>query len=723
MSSINNDTVSFSLSETLNSGAIVWTPHPRFSGRASGFSYDLIEEFLHEGLHENISMELYTFLQSGVTYSVSFEGKDLAGNDASGTVAENVTFDNTPPVITILSPTNSSSVNEARVSYALDEALSEAELIIERTGGNDDSGSPHTIPISGENLTAGEHSDFVSSNPPELVHGAIYQISMNGIDLGGNRASSEVVSEVEFDEIGPEITISSPASGMFFNSLLVSYVLSEPLSDGRVVLEWTGGEPDSKSPHEIKLPDEGKTSGEHLNVSLENKSNLVDGAIYSLRFYLSDAASNESQSGTLKKLSYDVSKPVITQAYPVSDNYVNNAIVSYTSSETLGIMSIIWEQVGGDADPASPHTIELAGEDLNSGRHENLALWESVPLNSGTIYSMTIRASDLAGNEADVVIVNNITYDVDNPILSLNMPLTDSFINTSHVTYSLSEELADATLIWTGSYGTSAVADITSSEMTSGSHDDVELIISPELTDGETYELVFSGVDLAGNSSEKVIVTDVTYDVTSPTVLLTGPEPHTVLLERTISFRLSEDLSKADVIWSREAGVADPGSPHRLSVQADELTAGDHDNVEIPGSEFIQVGTIYSVSIVGEDMAGNKSRRETVQGLDIIRDLTGEWLFKGALLTAVWRFSDDGGFTQGVMMGSQISNEQPGKFETDFSTKPFEMTILYDDGVKRFALFEFLGNDRMRVVTSQNRPKSWSDGDLMEFEFNSAVTP
>jgi len=379
--------------------------------------------------------------------------------------------------------------------------------------------------------------------------------------------------------------------------------------------------------------------------------------------------------------------------------------------------------MGGDADPASSHTIELVGEDLNAGRHENLTLWENVPLNSGTIYSMTIRASDLAGNEADIVKMNTITYDVDLPVLVLNVPVTSSFVNNVKVSYDLSEELTEATLIWTGSYGTSTVADITSSEMTSGSHDDVELIISPELTDGETYELVFSGVDLAGNSSEKVIVTDVTYDVTSPTVLLTGPEPHTVLLERTISFRLSEDLSKADVIWSREAGVADPGSPHRLSVQADELTAGDHDNVEIPGSEFIQVGTIYSVSIVGEDMAGNKSRRETVQGLDIIRDLTGEWLFKGALLTAVWRFSDDGGFTQGVMMGSQISNEQPGKFETDFSTKPFEMTILYDDGVKRFALFEFLGNDRMRVVTSQNRPKSWSDGDLMEFEFNSAVTP
>jgi hypothetical protein len=129
------------------------------------------------------------------------------------------------------------------------------------------------------------------------------------------------------------------------------------------------------------------------------------------------------------------------------------------------------------------------------------------------------------------------------------------------------------------------------------------------------------------------------------------------------------------------------------------------------------------MAMEGEDRAGNKSRRETIQGLDIIRDLTGEWLFKGALLTAVWRFSDDGGFTQGVMMGKQISNEQPGRFETDFSTKPFELSILYDNGVKRFAIFEFLGNDRIRVVTSQDRPKTWSDGDLMEFEFNPAVTP
>ncbi len=721
MTTINNDTVSFSLSETLESGKIVWTPVPRFSERASSVSFGLTGEFLQEGLHDNVSTE--SLLQSGVTYSVSFEGRDLAGNKASGTIAENVTFDNTLPILTILSPQVESFVNEARISYSCDEDLSEGELVFVQTGGTNDPDSPHRIPLSDVQLKRGEHLDFNPAPPPDLVNGAIYQISMIGADYGGNRASSEVISNVEFDTVAPEITISSPSAGEFINSLMVGYVLSESLTGGKVILERISGTLDPDSPHEIRLPEESITAGEHSNVSLTNQSNLVDGAIYSLRITGFDAASNQSYSEIIENLTFDISKPIISQVLPISGIYVNSANVSYTSSEPLAYMAITWEHTGGEPDPASPYTVELESEHLTAGRHDSLVMWESVPLKSGSVYSLIMKAADLAGNEADLVSMNNIAYDVDPPVLSLDAPAPFSFVNNARISYSQSEELAEATLTWTSSDGSSTAANLTASELSAGSHKDMELINAPELSDGETYELTFAGVDMSGNISEKIMVTEVVYDVTQPTVLLTGPEPHTVLDERTISFRFSEDMSKADVIWSREAGVVDPASPHRLSVQGDELTAGDHDNIEIPGSEYIQVGTIYSVSIEGEDLAGNKSRRETIQGLDIIRDLTGEWLYKGALLTAVWRFSEDGDFVQGVMMGTQISNEQPGRFDVDFSTKPFEMTILYDDGVKRFALFEFLGNNRMRVVTSQVKPKSWSDGDLMEFEFNPVAAP
>ena len=722
MTTVNNDTVSFSLSEILESGKIVWSSFSGFSSTLKSSSYSLTNEQLQEGLHENISTESYTFLKSGVSYSVSFEGEDLAGNKASGILAENITFDDEIPVLTLTSPTTGSSINKVRISYNLGETLSEGKLLIKQTGGLEDTRSPYSIPLSGEQLMKSELLVFAPAPQPNLVHGSVYQIIMEGEDLGGNKGTSDVIREIEFDSVYPEIALSNPAHGEFINSLVVSYNLSESLAEGKVILERTGGEADPTR-HIINLSDKDKSVGEHLNVSLAEKANLVDGSIYSLWISASDAASNESQSDVIENITFDLSKPLITQVSPVSVTHVNHSNINYTSSETLEFMEIIWEQIAGESDTSSPHTIELAGEDLTGGRHENLALWESIPLNSGTIYSMTIRASDLAGNEADIVKMNTITYDVELPILALNMPLTDSYINNTNVSYSLSEKLAEATLTWTSSAGISSVVDLTSIDMSPGSHEDIELRNVPQLTDGETYELSLIGVDLAGNSSEKVIVTGVKYDVTKPTVILTGPEPHTVLLERTISFRLSEDIMKAVVIWSREAGVADPNSPHRLTIQSDELTSGDHDDIEITGSETIQVGTIYAMAMEGEDLAGNKSRRETIQGLDIIRDLAGEWLFKGALLTAVWRFSDDGGFTQGVMMGSQISNVQPGRFETDFSTKPFELIILYDDGVKRFSIFEFLGNDRIRVVTSQDRPKSWSDGDLMEFEFNPAVTP
>jgi hypothetical protein len=49
---------------------------------------------------------------------------------------------------------------------------------------------------------------------------------MNGIDLGGNRASSEVISELEFDSVYPEITLSAPSERAFdqFSSNYLQFI-------------------------------------------------------------------------------------------------------------------------------------------------------------------------------------------------------------------------------------------------------------------------------------------------------------------------------------------------------------------------------------------------------------------------------------------------------------------------------------------------------------------
>ena len=52
------------------------------------------------------------------------------------------------------------------------------------------------------------------------------------------------------------------------------------------------------------------------------------------------------------------------------------------------------------------------------------------------------------------------------------------------------------------------------------------------------------------------------------------------------------------------------------------------------------------------------------------------------------------------------------------------MAIKYDDGTRRYGLFEFIGHNRLRVVSSsEKRPSSWSDGDYFEFDYREKNIP
>ena len=64
-----------------------------------------------------------------------------------------------------------------------------------------------------------------------------------------------------------------------------------------------------------------------------------------------------------------------------------------------------------------------------------------------------MRGVDFAGNEADLVVKQNITYDVTNPILTIDKPLNLSYINYNVLSYTLSEALANATLLITQTGG------------------------------------------------------------------------------------------------------------------------------------------------------------------------------------------------------------------------------------------------------------------------------
>ena len=106
-------------------------------------------------------------------------------------------------------------------------------------------------------------------------------------------------------------------------------------------------------------------------------------------------------------------------------------------------------------------------------------------------------------------------------------------------------------------------------------------------------------------------------------------------------------------------------------------------------------------------------------------DISGNWFFQGAILTVVWTFEGDPGsdgttgtFAQGIQMDTKISNQEHGRYEIDFSSKPWTLRHTIDkSGQSRISIFEFQDEKHLRVVTGENKkPKDWADGELMIYE-------
>ncbi|MCH7732702.1 MAG: hypothetical protein IIB44_09330 [Candidatus Marinimicrobia bacterium] len=715
-SSVNSSTISYMITESLSKGKITWTPWSNGKENMNSIiERDLISHLLVKGDHRDVILN--PDLVSGTNYTVKISGVDLAGNKASGMIIESVTFDNEPPRLHIEIPGDNKFINEPRITYSLSEHLESASLIWTWISGTEDSRSPHSIKLVSEELDSGLHSDVLLTNSPELQDGAIYSITLQGTDLGENEGNPVTIEQMLFDTTSPQISLKSPENGEYINSLKLSYTISENLQEAKVSWIRTGGIEDPDSPHIILMEGNELEMGEQIDKELTQQPGLVDGAIYVLKIIGSDLAGNNSTEIVVEDVSYDITLPVLTDFSPVDGFYINKIEVSYTLSETLSEGMMTWEATDGITDSKSPHTVILTGDELSTGPHSNILLSNSPDLVSGVEYRINISGVDLAGNKADLAEIEHVTYDTVRPVITLLAPVNQSYVNHSRISYELSELLDSGSIKWIPQSGGNEITKRFSGGMLErGEHFDVVLSVPPQLTDGEIYTLIVEGSDKAGNNAKPAEVEWMAYDVTQPTITIDLPEPHTLVKEKVINLTISEDLDSAKIMWVRESGGTDENSPHILKLIGDYLKKGQHSSVKLEGSDAIQVGSIYSITVQGIDLAGNQSSRMTIRGIDVIQDLEGDWVYKGALITVIWSFHGETNFTQGVMMGSRISNEEPGTYILDFTTKPFKMEINFESGIKRYTLFEFTGNNKLKVVISTKPPESWTDGDLMFFE-------
>ena len=166
--------------------------------------------------------------------------------------------------------------------------------------------------------------------------------------------------------------------------------------------------------------------------------------------------------------------------------------------------------------------ITLAGGKKNKGIQGGKLPKTFVNLVNGSVYNIRFEGRDAAGNNAPEYIVKNIVFDNEKPTLSIIKPYDNAFINRKEISISLSEDLAEGILVLTNVAGSkdenSPHTLILSNELKKIGTIEDKIFNEFEWVDGSTYNLEFDGVDFAGNIADKVVIKNITFDITSPVI-------------------------------------------------------------------------------------------------------------------------------------------------------------------------------------------------------------
>lgn len=306
----------------------------------------------------------------------------------------------------------------------------------------------------------------------------------------------------------------------------------------------------------------------------------------------------------------DSTAPTISLTAPTTSTYVTNAQVSYTTNEACGTGSITWTRTAGTADPGSPRVQALTGAELTSGTHTAVTLANNPALIDGATYSLTFNCSDAAGNAATASTVTGVTYDGAVPVISGIGPANGSFMNTTQVSYTLSENCNTGNVTWTRTGGTAdpgspRVQAMSAAEKLAGAHNNITLGSAPALVSGTVYSISFDCTDLAGQAATTQTNTSITFDNVLPVISAVSPATSTFVNNTQVSYTLSETCNTGAITWAQTGGNADVGAPHTKALTPGELTAGAHTAITITNNPTLVSGAIYTLTFTCLDASGN----------------------------------------------------------------------------------------------------------------------
>jgi len=714
---LRNMNVIFSINEQLVMGQIKITQTLGTHDPNSPHLIQLTDNNLQPSQHQVNILETASFI-SGAEYSVQIFGQDRAGNSSASLEIGQLVYDIEPPVLDLISPTALSKVNHTKLAFSVGEMLQSLNV-----SWIDENGNESKLDLPEKYYSPDRFDQVVLKIPPELISGNTYSIILSGIDLAENQTET-VIEGIEFDDTPPIFTGLSPFPESYVNEPNIQFSTNEPLQSGRVIWKASGGSIDPQSPQSVELVGEELTNGMLSSNQLINQKPLNDGTIYDLSIEGIDLAGNLQLSVLFENIRYDISPPLVDLLSPTNDSFLNHDNLEYNLDENMKSAILIWKRIFGSNDPTI-HRIDLSDELLNKGQHSNSEL-PDLPLVHGAKYEIELSGVDLAGNKSTVSSKRIFFYDTAPPVLTIDSPEDLSFINHLNFNFTVSEPIQSGEIIYTDENGKVSNHYLSENELNILVMIEDPLTIPLNLKDGSTYSIKLIGIDFAGNYGESKEINDINYDVSKPVISIFLPEGDDVYVGSNISYSLSETIKTGTAIWSREGGKPDPLAPHIIQFNVEEKKLGEHVNLQLANQSRLNVSTIYSLTMKGSDTAGNTSLPISVRDIEHIRSLNGNWFFQGAIMTVVWGFEEDpesdgriGTFFQGIQLGTKISNQEYGRYEIDYSSKPWTLRWTMDKSSKsRISIFEFQDENHLRVVTrDRKKPKNWSDGEVMLYEY------
>ena len=312
----------------------------------------------------------------------------------------------------------------------------------------------------------------------------------------------------------------------------------------------------------------------------------------------------------------DTESPTCDLSYP-SDSLFNfedgNILITATFSDSMDLVSppTIYIDL-----PETESDIADAEMTMMNGTVWAYTLTQLANINGAAI--VTIAGRDKALNTLDAGDVSggtNLRFDNVAPVFSSTYPDTNAFINHKDIGWTLSEDLESGTITFsrTNGPGSTVEADLFADELLQGtiSPDEIENTGSLNLVSYTTYDLIFTGVDTAGNTGTTT-VPGLYYDIMVPSLDLTYTHEFvsadTVV---TITAIFTERILPTPTVSIDYAGTGDDVSNAEMILFNDDSTTWVYDAV-IPGGQ-INNG-LAVVSITATDLATNILPDENVTG-------------------------------------------------------------------------------------------------------------